>query len=89
MNSLQREQAKARAMKQLIDTNVFKRSKRKVDDFVQENNHISLDQIQQMIMAKNMKEEKDFIQGVKKQADKINEDFAWQKRTISKVRLKL
>ena len=76
-------------MKQLIDTNVFKRSKRKVDDFVQENNHISLDQIQQMIMAKNMKEEKDFIQGVKKQADKINEDFAWQKRTISKVRLKL
>jgi regulator of extracellular matrix RemA (YlzA/DUF370 family) len=89
LNSLQREQAKARAMKQLIDTNVFKRSKRKVDDFVQENNHISLDQIQQMIMAKNMKEEKDFIQGVKKQADKINEDFAWQKRTISKVRLKL
>jgi len=75
-------------MKQLIDTNVFKRSKRKVGDFVHENNHISLDQIQQMIMAKNMKEEKDYIRGIKKQADKINEDFAFQKRTISKVRLK-
>lgn len=41
-----------------------------------------------MIMAKNMKEEKDFIRGIREKADKINEDFAWQKRTISKVRLK-